>query len=259
MSEEVTPRWSELECRVGPATDVPRHLSALADEQKAVAAQVTLLTLLVHREDNVVFTGTAAAVPRILNVASDPGSSPVSIEAALTLLRDFATFRGKAYLVQGVSVREGDVDSADSFGRVPALVATGVDLFAALLNHPGERVRASAALLISLFPQTSTLEALTAQRRRESSARTRASLLLAEGLTARLQHAKAPADIATSLGAADVVERTAAAIALALGRGKLSDQAFDALEDAEVIEFPQDYSFWNEGDLDAYAKIVYAL
>ena len=253
------PAWAELECRVGPASEVPRHLDALAVGMKAEAAQVTLLTLLVHRGDHVVFTATAAAVPRILEIACDPGSSLVSVEAALTLLRDFATFRGKEYLVKGVPTRDGDVDSADSFVRVPALVATGAAGFEALLGHPGERVRASAALLASLFPRASTLDALTAQRRREVSHRTRASLLLAEGLTARLQRAKSPADTATSLGAEDVVERTAAALGLALARGKLSDEAYDVLEDAEELEFPRDYSFWNEGCLEEYAKIVYAL
>jgi len=259
VKEEPTLRWAELECRVGPATEVPRHLTALADGTKAEAAQVALLTLLVHREHHVVFTGTEAAVPRILEIASDPGSSPLSVEAALTLLRDFATFRGSEYLVAGVPTREGDVDSANSFVRVPALIAKRAEVFEALLGHTEERVRSAAALLAALFPRASTLEALTAQRRREHSPRTRASLLIAEGLTARLQHAPAPADLPTWLGAPDVVERTAAAIALALGPGTLSDEAFDVLEDAEELEFLRDYSFWNEGRLDAYAKRVYAL
>lgn len=251
--------WSKLDCSIGPATEVPKHLAALVIGKKAEGAQVSLLCLLLHREHHIVFPATAAAVPRILDIVRAPGADPLSIEAALCLLRDFAIFRSDGHLVSGVPTNPEDLESANCFDRVPALVAEGTDTFLGLLAHDSERVRASAAILAALFARASTPFALEAQRRNETSTRTRASLLIAEGLVARTLHRKLAVDVATSLMALDPLERSAAAIALGLAGAKLSEQAYDALEEAEELEFARDYSFWNEGLLNVYATTVYNL
>lgn len=247
--------WKKLTCRQGPASEAPKQLRALADESKAPKAFITILASLIHAKDHVVFSATAAAVPFVWEIATSAG--PVSQEHALCLLRDFATFRGDDYLLRGVATAPDAASSSNSFEAVPARVREGTKALPELLTHASDRVRCSAAILAGIFPTQALLGDVLSALGRESSARATGGLLIAAGLGRRVLAIREPDDLRGHLHSESDLVRAAAAIAIALYLRDRDDEIYDALEEAEESKFVKDYTFWNEGKLDAYAKRAY--
>lgn len=254
--------WAGLDHAYGSAEDVPDLLRALssADEDERQAALGELFTNIFHQGNR--YGASAAAVPFLLALASDPGAPervwPLYLAAALAIGYDEAHLPSgvdiTAWREEAARLRETDRAAGAELNAYDA-VRTGLPTVRTLLGDDDAGVRAAAAYTVGWFPEeaATTLPALDALLDVEQDPNVIAHALVVAGL---LDDRALLPRLREHLAAAEPLPRWAAAIALArLG-------AADAPVIAELAACsaspPEREAAFLEGDARLYAALALA-
>ncbi|WP_433474124.1 HEAT repeat domain-containing protein [Spirillospora sp. CA-142024] len=262
--------WAGLRHAYGSAEDVPGLLRALSssDEDERNAALSELFTNIHHQGSR--YSASAAAVPFLLALASDPGAPertwPLYLAVALAIGFD------ESHLPSGVDItawreeaaRPRATDPADQAHRPDAWVAglaaydavrTGLPTVLHLLGDQDSGVRATAAYAAGWFPEeaATALPALGALLDVEQDPNVIAHALVSGGL---LDGRTLIPRLREHMAGVEPLPRWAAAIALA--RLDAADPPVIAELAARSATPPEEPAAFLNGDLRLYSALTLA-